>query len=333
MPIAGDDGQPGFTPDQLGNPDLGPERTREVELGFEAGAFNGRLGLDFTYFRQNTMDALVPINYPPSNGFRYQQLENVGELRNSGYEFAIEAGLVRTAAVDWKARFNLSLVKSEAVDIGGQLLTISSTARTYVKEGLPVPAYMGKKVLNPNEYAEPIIEEDAFLGAAYPEKLIGISTSLTLHDRLTLDVLGAAQLGHYLMNALAYQNSAGNRRTWQPCYEAQSNIEANALDKVKAIDRLRCGLNNTVRDYDYWIEPADFFKLRSVSVSYRLPERLIPGASGATFTLAGRNLFTITDYTGTDPEVSDIRDSSFARRDYYNFPTPRSFMASLRVNF
>jgi hypothetical protein len=135
------------------------------------------------------------------------------------------------------------------------------------------------------------------------------------------------------MNALAYQNSAANRRTWQPCFQAQQDIEAGAIDKVKAIDRLRCGLDNTIRDYDYWIEPADFFKLRSVSVSYRLPERLIPAGSGATLTLAGRNLFTITDYTGTDPEVSDIRDSSVARRDYYNFPTPRSFMASLRVNF
>jgi hypothetical protein len=49
--------------------------------------------------------------------------------------------------------------------------------------------------------------------------------------------------------------------------------------------------------------------------------------------VAGRNLFTVTDYSGTDPEVTDVRDSSFARRDYYNFPTSRSFLTSLRVNF
>lgn len=332
-PIAGDDGQPGFTPEQLGNPDLGPERTREVEVGFEAGALDGRLGIDFTYYRQNTMDALVPVAYPPSNGFRDRQLENVGQLRNTGYEVSLEAGLIRTAALDWRARFNYSSVKSEAVDLSGEMLTVSTVARTFVKEGMPVPAYIGKKVLNPDAYADPIIEEDTFLGGAYPEKLIGISTSLTFHDRLTLDVLGAAQLGHYLMNALAYQNSAANRRVWQPCYEAQKHIEAGEIDKVKALDRMRCALDSGIRDYDYWIEPADFFKLRSISLSYRLPENLIPGTSGATLTVAGRNLFTITDYTGTDPEVSDIRDSSFARRDYYNFPTPRSFMATLRVNF
>lgn len=330
-PIAGDGGQPGFTPDQLGNPDLGPERTREVEVGFEGSALNGRLGVDFTYFHQTTVDALVPIVYPVSNGFRDRQLENVGTLRNTGFEVAIDAGLVRTAALDWRARFNLSNVKGKAVDLGGEVLTVASLVRTYVQEGYPVPAIIGKKVMNPNAYAEPIIDT-TYIGPAYPEKVIGIGTTLTLHNRLTLDVLGAAQLGHFLMNALAYQNAASNRLAWQPCFEPQRLIQEGKFDQVKALDRMRCALDSS-RDYDYWIESADFFKLRSISLSYRLPDRLIPGANGATLTVAGRNLLTITDYTGTDPEITDIRDSSIARRDYYNFPTPRSFLATLRITF
>ncbi|HEX6940188.1 MAG TPA: SusC/RagA family TonB-linked outer membrane protein [Longimicrobiales bacterium] len=332
-PIAGDDGQPGYTPEQLGNPDLGPERTREVEVGFELGALGGRLGVDFTYYTQNTMDALIPVVYPPSNGFSNSQLENVGELKTSGFEVMVDAGLVRTEAVDWSARVNYTTVETEAVDLGGQVLTVAATARTYIKEGLPVPAYIGKKVLNPDEYADPIIEEDAFLGPAYPERLIGVSSSVTLYDRLTLDVLGEAQLGHYLMNALGYQNAAGNRRTWRPCWDAQAKMDAGQLDQVTALDRVRCSTDSGTRDYDYWIEPADFFKLRSVALSYQLPDGTIPGTRGATITVAGRNLLTVTDYSGTDPEVSDIRDSAFARRDYYNFPTSRSFLVSLRVNF
>lgn len=332
-PIAGDEGEPAYTPGQLGNPDLGPERTREVEVGFEASAFNGRLGVDFTYYQQQTMDALIAVTYPPSNGFSASQLENVGELSNSGLEVLIDAGLVRSENVDWRARLNYSRIRSNADNLDGQLLTILTFARTYVKEGLPVPAYVGKKILNPNEYADPIIEEDAFIGPAYPEELVGISTSLTLYDRLRIDVLGEAQLGHYMMNAVGYQNQAANRRVWQPCHAAQAAMEAGEWDKVTARDRARCDLTGAIRDYDFWIEPADFFKLRSVSVSYDLPAGLIPGTNSATLTLAGRNLFTITDYSGTDPEIADVRDSSFARRDYYNFPTSRSFLASLRVNF
>src|SRR5690606_37373013 len=76
-PIAGDDGQAGFTPGQLGNPTLGPERSREIEAGFEAGLLGGRVGVDFTYYHQRTFDALIPVRFPPSQGFLSTQLENV----------------------------------------------------------------------------------------------------------------------------------------------------------------------------------------------------------------------------------------------------------------
>lgn len=330
-PIAGDEAKPGYTPSQIGNPDLGPERTREVEVGFEASALAGRLGVDFTYYNQKTTDALIPVTYPPSLGFPATQLENVGELENSGFEVLFNAGLLRTDNVDWRASLNYSRIKSKAVDLGGQDITVLAVARTHVREGYPVPAYFGKKLTNPDAHADPEILEDEYIGPQYPEEIIGISTSVTFFDRLTLDILGEAQRGHYMMNALGYQNSAATRRVWQPCYDAQRTMEQGGT--VTARDRARCDLTNTFRDYDYWIEPADFFKLRSISLSYELPANLIPGTRSATLTVAGRNLFTITDYSGTDPEVSDIADSAVARRDYYNFPTSRSFTASLRVNF
>ena len=71
-PIAAEGGLSGFTPGQLGNPNLGPERTRETEVGFDAGLFNGRLGLVFTYFKQRTSDAIINVAYPPSQGFSDQ---------------------------------------------------------------------------------------------------------------------------------------------------------------------------------------------------------------------------------------------------------------------
>jgi len=343
-PIAGDDGQPGFTPSQLGNPKLGPERTREYEAGFELSALAGRIGVDFSVYRQDTYDALISIVYPPSQGFSNRQLENVGELRTTGYEARIDLGLVRTPTIDWSARLNISKINSEALDIGGETYVVNTLARSQVVEGYPVPSYFGKKVMNANEYAEPIIRgtgEDGdpaqFLGSTWPDRLIALSTSVTLFNRLTLDALGEWQLGGHLLNAVGYQNA--NKGEWQPCHapwaamQAAAAGDSSALRKVTALDRVRCSRTSGVRDYDFWIEATDFFKLRSVSLTYEVPEGLIPRAHGATITLSGRNLWLSSDYSGSDPEITDFRDNSTSRRDYYVFPPSRQFLATVRFHF
>ena len=104
-------------------------------------------------------------------------------------------------------------------------------------------------------------------------------------------------------------------------------------DDVTALERARCAIDRTQQNSEFWVEPTDFFKLRSVSATYTIPNRWIPGVKGASFTLAGRNLFTSTDYTGLDPESADQSDNTFSRREYYQLPALRSFLASLRVTF
>src|SRR5690606_24046265 len=152
-PVAGDEGQPGFTPDQIGNPDLGPERTREIEAGFESSAFQGRLGAEFTFYHQRTIDALVQVRYPPSQGFANRQLENIGELENKGIELQLDGGVIVTPTVDWRVRLSLSTNETKAIDLGGEAVSIG--LESWAKEGRPVPAIYGVKILNPNEYADP----------------------------------------------------------------------------------------------------------------------------------------------------------------------------------
>ena len=104
---------------------------------------------------------------------------------------------------------------------------------------------------------------------------------------------------------------------------------------MTARERARCAIDRTKGNADFWVEDADFFKLRSVSLTYQIPPRLVRMGRAASVTLAGRNLFRWTDYTGSDPEVQDARDAgnSLGRRDYYNLPPGRSVQASLRVSF
>jgi hypothetical protein len=110
----------------------------------------------------------------------------------------------------------------------------------------------------------------------------------------------------------------------------------NALDGVNARDRGRCAIDPTVRNSDYWVAKTDFFKLRSVSMSYKVPERYLRGmAKGATITLSGRNLWKSTKYDGADPEANDASDagSGLGRREYYQLPPFKTFLANVRLTF
>ena len=336
-PIAAENGQPAFTPAQLGNADLGPERTRELEVGFEATAFDGRFDIEYSHYRQRTQDALIPVTSPPSQGFSAAQLENVGEIFNSGHELMVGATLLRRGDFEFGGRLRYTSLFNEAVDLGGQFITITANARTFVREGDPVPSYIGRRVTNPNEFADPIFEDDAYLGSPFPNRIISPSASVRYSDWLTVEALGEFQRGASLLNAVGYVNAW--QSGWRPCFDVQDKLraaqagDASALSDVTALERARCTLTGASRDFSNWIESSDFFKLRHVSATVDLPAGLIPGTNQTSVMFAARNIFRSTDYTGTDPESADQRESNFSRRDYYQMPAPRTFTVTIRTRF
>jgi iron complex outermembrane receptor protein len=290
-----------------------------------------------TAFRARTLGALIGVTYPPSQGYIRTQLENVGTLQNQGVEMQLSGDILRRSAVEWSGRLSYTKMSNEAVDLGGRIIAQGSSV--YVREGYPVPAYFGNKVTNPNEIAEPVIEQNAFLGNAYANRLIGISSSLHLFRNFVIDVLGEYQGGGMLGNFVGYQNE--NRGVWYPCYDTQKKIRAagagnaSALNDVTAMQRAKCAIDPTKINSDYWVQPADFFKIRSASLSWKLPPNLVPRTSSATLVLAGRNLWKSTDYDGLDPELRDASDqgATLARREYYVFPPSKQFLLSMRVLF
>ncbi|MGH7664338.1 MAG: SusC/RagA family TonB-linked outer membrane protein [Gemmatimonadaceae bacterium] len=347
----GDEDQPGFTPLDIGNSNLGPERTRETELGFDASLLAGRIGLEVTAFRATTLDALVGILLPPSQGFLSRQTQNVGTIENEGLEMMLSLGAVRTDNIDLHFRTTASWLRSDAVDLGGQ--DVSADNKAAFREGFPAPTYFGARIMNPDAIADPVIASDVPIGDVFPNQLFGLGTTLTLWNDLSLDALVERQAGHYLPNYTGYQNA--RRGAWRPCYGVQQKLVAasrgdvNALDDVTALQRGQCaldaldGINGLIgADSDFWVESADFTKLRHIALTYNIPAKWTPGMRTASVTLAGRNLYTWTDYTGTDPEVEDFADRSgtvfdgggdFGRRDYYTIPPARSYTVSFRVSF
>jgi len=348
-PVAGDNGQPGVSIAQRGNPNLGPEVTRENEVGFDAGALDNRLALEMTGFWATTRDALIGVVYPASEGFDRSQLTNVGTLHNSGLEAQLTGTVIRNSQWQWDLRFNLTSLASKAGNVGG--VPISTGLSSYVTEGYPVPSYFGDVVTNPNDFADPTFAPTSnnFIGNEYPNHLLSYGTTITFHNNLTLDGLLEEQHGGMLDNYVGYQNE--RRFVWQPCFATQAAIrasygpdgkagtaddDASQLAGFTAMQRARCAISSAIQNSDFWFSKTDFVKLRSVSLSYRLPEKFSFARGGSTtLVLAGRNLFTWTKYDGVDPESSDASDAGngLGRREYYQLPPYRTFLATVRLTF
>jgi hypothetical protein len=113
----------------------------------------------------------------------------------------------------------------------------------------------------------------------------------------------------------------GTEQLWPSC-NVPNPEQMNALWRSQCEDK----------EWASWIIPADYFKLRTVSLTYQLPEGPIPGTSQSVFTLAAQNLRKWTDYQGLDPELSR-GDEPLAVREYYHIPAGTTLTASLRVVF
>jgi len=328
--VSGDDGKPGVTPDNLGNPDLGPERTREFEVGMDGSILNGRVTYEYTYYNQKTTDALIGVQQIPSGGFVGSQLANVGEIDNWGHELGVNVNALNMENWVWDLGLNLSTNKSNIVSLGG-LESIYIGWRNEARPGHALPEFCHEHAVNGDAIGEVPDMQTECLGPTYPTHTYGINSSLTFFKRLTFDVLGEGQGGHVLSAGVLYQNT---RRYRNPlCYDIQAQIAAGNTSNLKTSDWALC--DRAYTSYGQWVQPADFFKIRSASLSYRIPEGWLPGSiRGATVRLQGRNLLKFTDYQGLDPEVSEDGVDSLYRQGYYHLPpfrTPPAAVPDLLV--
>jgi hypothetical protein len=194
--------------------------------------------------------------------------------------------------------------------------------------------------MNPDAYADPIYENDQYIGPAFPDRVITARTNITLFNSLNLSALLEHQGGGFVQNNTGHH--MGNRNVFGPCYPSQQAQRAavsgntEPLTHITAIWRARCTIVATQQREDNWFESTDFIKLRTITLTYELPEMLVPPrAQAATLSLsAGGNLWVKTDYSGTDPEArNNGATSSVGGTDYHSLPPYQTFVASLRVRF
>lgn len=329
----------------FGNPDLKPERGQEYEVGFESGHFGDRLGLDFTYYNKRTTDMLVSLPVAPSTGFPVSRLGNLGEVANSGVELAVTGTPVQLANFAWDTRLNVSSNRNRLVAFGiegrtretpgGQAYGVVQQHR----EGYPLGGYWAPSPRrNPDGSllltAAGAVQFDTanYIGPSTPTREIGFSNTFTLFRNVRLYALLDYKGGQYLYNFKERNRCQAANDNCARVNDPGARFPQTASDSLLNREFLvyRSGVASAM-----WIEPADFVKLREVSVTFSLPTRLAARAraTGASLVLSGRNLALWSDYSGIDPEVNSYGGRLFVRTDSYATPMTRRVSAALNLTF
>ena len=327
--------QPAFVPRNLGNPDLGPEVTTELEAGFDASLFGGRLDAIFTYFDAVTSDALFGVLQPASEGFGGSQLRNIGEIKNSGLELQLNTSPIRTADWGWDIGLNLSTLNSEVLDLGGAP-EFSLGGGGWVIEGHPAPVIRGRFVTNPDQAADPNIEKNHIYGPNYPPLILSPSTTFRLpFAGLSITAVGEYKGGAYARVGNTTHGGVRRGAKMPMCYPYYENpgVTTTLKGDTPALWRARCTAKTT--NGDFHIYPIDFFRLRtlaaSMPVDFLFPDRV----SNSTLTLSLNQSFSwIKDFQDLDPEVRSNTGAAQTVHSLANrVPMPITFRASLQVVF
>jgi TonB-linked SusC/RagA family outer membrane protein len=331
-----------------GNPDLKPEKGEEIELGFEMGALQDRFGADFTYYNKKTTDMLQFISVPPSTGFISSRQTNLGTVKNTGIELSLFGTPVQRSDLSWDARVNLSTNQNvlESFGVEGRTVdTPSGQAYGSVQQhrpGFPLGGFWvtppqrnpdGSAVLTPAGAAifSPGDTARRYIGPSMPTKEIGFSNTFTFFKNFSFYALLDYKSGGYIYNLQERNRCQSNDNCWRtnnPAARFPQTATDTILWKELAVYR-----NASVSPE--WIQKADFIKLREISLTMDVPQRLIgrSGAQSARLALSGRNLKIWSDYEGVDPEVNTYGGRNFVRVDAYASPQMRRLTAAVNLTY
>jgi hypothetical protein len=331
VPIAAENGQPAVSPGNVGDPNLGPEKSQEFEFGFDAGMWHDRVGVELTYYTQRTADALVQKQYPPSLGFVNRQFANIGEVRNTGVELGLRALVLQRRNVEWDANVQLSEHDNEVTDLGSTP-PISGGGAVRIVEGYPVLGIWtrGLKAWDPVKRTHIATDTLIYRGSASPKYRGALQSSVRLWQRWQVSAMSDFAAEMFEQNFA--KGWSISKLTGDPYLSLTTRPRGTPTPAADSLLNLV-----SVLQPGYFVERADFFKVRELTVSYQFPQLRLAGVlmHNAMIRLAGRNLWTYApNYTNPDPEVNWNGNSNFARgSDFNTQPPARRFLLSFKTSF
>ena len=346
----------------LGNENLKPEQITSYEAGFESWFLKNRLGLDVSFYRDESRNQILPISIPGSTGYN-TFTTNAGLITNTGIEAVLNATFVRSKNFQWNTTLNFShnksLVHSLAEGITQIALMSTNGGTQNIMVGEPFSVITGI-ALSKNENGQTIIDDrpeingvananygfpiaDAaptVIGDPNPLWNAGLRNSFT-YKNFSLSFLFDNRYKFDIYNStLAQLVSNGVAKITKNRYTPTvfdgvglTSGKPNSISVVPGETWYRSTINygSLYMEKDLW-----WIRLRDINLSYDFPKALIDKLklSALTLTLSGRNLFIKTNYSGSDPDVN-LRGgfTNGFGSDFFNYPTTKSIGASLRVSF
>ena len=316
--------------------DLKWETTTSWNFGLDFGFLDGRIGGAIDFYTRKTKDLLASVPTAAGTNFSKTILTNVGNVDSKGIEISLNATPIQTKDWEWNLSYNFTWqnmkVKNLSLTKGG--------SQTNVKVGPSIDAYQFQVLsegyepymfyvyhqLYDSETGKPIegayadLNGDGEINDAdlyryhspAPKYIMGLSTSLR-YKQLTLGMSFRANIDNYVYNGMGMSTGAFETVSY-------NNSQLNNLNT----SFLKTGFKTRQYLSDYYVENASFLKLDNLSLSYNVGK--INKWASLTVSAMVQNVFTITGYSGTDPEVPNGMDNSF-------YPRPRTYSVSLGLQF
>ncbi|MDR6941048.1 SusC/RagA family TonB-linked outer membrane protein [Mucilaginibacter pocheonensis] len=338
----------GINPVGIANPDLKWERSTQTDVGLDIGLFDNRLSLIADYYFKKTNDLLYVQTLPLSSGYS-SITGNFASLQNKGFEFAANARILE-GAFKWSLSANITFNKNKVLSLDGgvtnerfitntTLLKVGSPLgvfKTYVFDGINqtgdviLPGYDGRtggyKVKDINGDGTITSADQTITGDPNPDFFYGFSTNFS-YKKFDLSAFFSGTYGNQIYNAsrLSFEMPLGQRNMfaglvnrWSPTNPSNEYVSGSQGGRLQ------------ITDHD--IENGSYLRCKNITLGYTLPK--IKGIKQLRIYVSGNNLFTVTKYSGFDPEVNTYAGSNTAIGiDNLVYPQARSFLGGIQLTF
>lgn len=347
-----------------GNKNLKWETTTQTDIGIEMEFLNGRLHFEADYFNKRTTDLLLNVQLPNYAGGGTQP-RNVGEVKNSGFEFSIGGTPVEKGKFSWETNLNLSTLKNEVVSLGGlpRLGTgtgagggMSITNEFMLMPGQPLGSYWGLKYLGTfkPEEADLAAKQGRVPGDPHYQDVNGDNTITTddfqivghAFPKLTGGWNNTFTYGGFSLNVF-FQGAFGlDKLNYTRAGAMSGSGEARQFLLTEIRDYYRPGNENSdipafTKTYQpftqssRFVENGSFVRLKNVSLAYNVPSSVFKDKLNIRVFASATNVLTITKYTGPDPESSNVGSNTDTAMgiDRGSYPNAKVYTLGLTVGF
>ncbi|MEJ1239211.1 TonB-dependent receptor [Chryseolinea sp. T2] len=340
----------GINPAGISNPDLRWEKSLQTNIGLDVSFLQDRFNFTVDVYKKTTKDLLYELMLPLSSGYSVGMISNLGGIENKGIELSLGARLIDRGDFKWSANINYSANRNEVTDIdGGTTTERFMTTYTILKVGEPLGLFKtylfdgiyqtgeaiipgsdgrtgGTKVLDYNGDGQITSADQVITGNPNPKFIAGLSTNLS-YKNFDLGIFLTGTYGNdiYNVSRASFENPLGQRNLLQGVVDHWTADNPNN-EYASPLQGGRLPIT------DRFVEDGSFLRCRNITLGYKLPA--IKGINSARIYISTNNLFTVTNYTGYDPEVNTYAGSNTAIGiDNLVYPSARSVLGGIQLTF